>query len=133
MKFTGDELIYMGTQLLGRLATEGPDGTLQVSPVGFRYNSALDTIDVGGRNMGSSKKFRNVQANARVAFVVDDIYSTDPWMVRCVEVRGYAEALEEPQRSAAIVDGPIIRIHPQRVISWGTDIGLDEEMGSPNS
>lgn len=128
MKFTGDQLIYLTSQRLGRLATEAPDGTLQVNPVGFRYNSTLDTIDVGGKHMGASKKFRNVQANARVAFVVDDIYSVDPWVVRCLEVRGYAEALEDPRDSAADFDGPIIRIHAQRVISWGTDVGLDRDV-----
>lgn len=127
MKFTGDELIYLATQRLGRLATEAPDGTLQVNPVRFRYNSALDTIDVAGSNMGASKKFRNVQENARVAFVVDDIYSTEPWAVRCVEVRGYAEAIESPADVAGGTGGPTIRIHPQRVISWGTDIGLENE------
>lgn len=127
MKFTGDELIYLATQKLGRLATEAPDGTLQVNPVRFRYNSALDTIDIGGSNMGTSKKFRNVLANARVAFVVDDVYSTEPWVARCLEVRGYAEALEKPRDSSALLGDAIIRIHPQRVISWGTDIGLEQD------
>jgi pyridoxamine 5'-phosphate oxidase family protein len=38
MIFTEVELEYLAGQRLGRLATSQPDGTLQVSPVGFRYN-----------------------------------------------------------------------------------------------
>jgi pyridoxamine 5'-phosphate oxidase family protein len=35
-------------QLLGRVATAQANGALQVSPVGFRYNSSTDTIDIPG-------------------------------------------------------------------------------------
>jgi pyridoxamine 5'-phosphate oxidase family protein len=111
MTFTALELEYLAGQALGRLATMQPDGTLQVSPVGFAWNPDTSTIDIRGFNMAASRKFRNVAANGRVAFVVDDLPSTDPWRVRCVEIRGHGEA----------VDGPdaIIRIHPRRVISFG--------------
>jgi PPOX class F420-dependent enzyme/OxyR family protein len=74
-----------GHSAAGRLATVQPDGTLQVSPVGFRYNSVTETIDIGGFNMAASRKFRNVAENGRAAFVVDDIASVDPWRVRCLE------------------------------------------------
>ena len=119
MSFTDAELEYLAGQRLGRLATAQPDGTLQVSPVGFRYNAATGTIDIGGYNMASSRKFRNVAANGRVAFVVDDVASTDPWRVRCLEIRGDGEALTDPSDGASQLDGPIIRIHPRRIISFG--------------
>ena len=115
MPFTEAELAYLASQFLGRLATAQPDGTLQVSPVGFRYNSELATIDIGGFKMAASRKFRNVADNGRVAFVVDDLPSVDPWRVRCLEVRGVAEAVEPPGGD------PIIRIHPRRIISFGID------------
>ena len=119
VSFTDAELSYLAGQPIGRLATAQPDGALQVNPVGFRYNSATGTIDIAGYNMSASRKFRNVAANGRVAFVVDDVYSTDPWRVRCLEIRGDAEALLEPSDSAAQMDGPIIRIRPRRIISLG--------------
>ncbi len=119
MAFTETELAYLASQRLGRLATARPDGTLQNSPVGFGYNAELETIDISGHNMGASRKFRNVAANGRAAFVVDDIRSVDPWRVRCVEIRGRAEAITEPVDSAGRFPGPIIRIHPDRVISFG--------------
>jgi pyridoxamine 5'-phosphate oxidase family protein len=119
--FTEGEVQYLASQRLGRLATAQPDGTLQNSPVGFFYNAALGTIDIGGRDMAASRKYRNVAANGRVAFVVDDLASVQPWVVRCLEIRGVAEAIEEPSDSAVRFGGPIIRIHPRRVISWGID------------
>jgi pyridoxamine 5'-phosphate oxidase family protein len=121
MIFTDGEVQYLASQRLGRLATAQPDGTLQNSPVGFFYNAALDTIDIGGRDMAASRKYRNVAANGRVAFVVDDLASVQPWVVRCLEIRGVAEAIEQPSDSAVRFGGPIIRIHPRRVISWGID------------
>ena len=110
---------------LGRLATLAPDGTLQNSPVGFTYNQELGTIDISGYGMSKSRKFRNLQANNVVAFVVDDIVSRDPWRVRCLEVRGTAEQAEvdaaptEPNGDA--LDTAIIRITPHRIIGFGID------------
>jgi pyridoxamine 5'-phosphate oxidase family protein len=125
MVFSAAELDYLASGRLGRLATMQPDGTLQVSPVGFRYNSRTGTIDIGGFTMAATRKFRNVAANGRVAFVVDDVPSVDPWRVRCLEIRGHAEAITAPTDSAyestAGVDGAIIRIHPRRIISFGVD------------
>ncbi|KAA9373683.1 PPOX class F420-dependent oxidoreductase [Microbispora cellulosiformans] len=123
MIFTEREIEYLRGQRIGRLATLQPNGTLQVSPVGFRYNPGLQAIDIAGRAMAASRKFRNVLANGRVAFVVDDVPSVDPWLVRCLEIRGYGEALAEPADSAAPLPGPIIRLHPRRVISFGVDPG----------
>lgn len=61
--FTEAELAYLAAQPLGRLATLGPDGAPQTRPVGFRYNPDLDTVDIGGHDMGASRKYRNVQAD----------------------------------------------------------------------
>jgi pyridoxamine 5'-phosphate oxidase family protein len=115
--FTDAQLAYLATQRLARLATIRPDGSPQNSPVGFRYNAGLGTIDIGGMNMAASKKFRNVRLNGLVSLVIDDIASSNPWRVRCCEIRGRAEALTDPVAPA--IGGPIIRIHPTRIVSWG--------------
>jgi pyridoxamine 5'-phosphate oxidase family protein len=122
MTFTEAELKYLADQPLGRLATMQSDGTLQVSPVGFRYNPALGTIDIGGYTMSSSQKYKNVAANGRVAFVVDDIPSYDPWQVRCLEIRGVGEAVPGPNAEAGDPDGAIIRVTPRRIISFGVEV-----------
>jgi pyridoxamine 5'-phosphate oxidase family protein len=119
--FTDAELAYLSGQPLGRIATAQPGGTLQVSPVGFHHNAELDTIDVSGHGMATSRKYRNVADNGRVAFVVDDLASVRPWRPRCVEIRGRAETVTDSPT------GPLIRIYPERIISFG----VDEAFNSP--
>lgn len=118
---TSEHISYLGTQMLGRLATVNPSGAPQNSPVGFTYNTELGTIDIGGHNMGASKKFRNLSTNDRVSFVVDDILSTQPWRVRMVEIRGTADALLDQEPAMRGMSRELIRIHPQRVIAFGLD------------
>lgn len=112
--FTDRELDYLhGDRRLGRIATVGRDGTPHVVPVGWSHNQELDTIDVGGRDFAETKKFRDVARHGRAAIVIDDLASTDPWRPRAIEVRGRAEAITAPQ--------PLIRIHPERIVSWGLE------------
>jgi pyridoxamine 5'-phosphate oxidase family protein len=114
--FTRNEIEYLGSGLLGRLATVGPDGTPHLAPVGmYSYNPELDTIDIGGYEMESTKKYRDVAGSGRAALVVDDLASTDPWWPRGIEVRGRAEAVGGER--------PLIRIHPERIVAWGIDTG----------
>lgn len=122
MHFSEPERSYLASQRLGRLATLGPDGAPQNKPVAFTCNSRDGTIDIGGRAMGASRKFRNVQRDGRVSLVVDDVAS-EPWHGRGVEIRGYAEALVDQGRSATneSFSAEIIRIHPRRVVTWGLD------------
>lgn len=115
---TSEHIDYLRTQPLGRLATVRPDGSPQNSPVGFRYNPDLGTIDIAGRNMGASWKFRNIAGNNRVAFVVDDIASVQPWRVRCLEIRGTAKQLTDVDPYIAGVSREMIRIHPTRIIAF---------------
>jgi pyridoxamine 5'-phosphate oxidase family protein len=119
--FTPAEIEYLNTQRLGRLATVGKDGTPHVMPVGFRYNADSDTIDIGGHNMGGSKKWRDIGREPRVAFVVDDVLP--PWRPRLIEIRG--EAVRLSSGGAGMVQGfsdELIRIRPTRVVSFGIDV-----------
>jgi len=110
--FTPEELEYLHTgRKLARVATVGRDGTPHVVPVGWTHNTETDTIDIGGRQFAQTKKYRDVTATGRAAVVIDDLASVDPWRPRAVEIRGRAEAIAGPE--------PIIRIHPERVVSWG--------------
>jgi len=68
---------------------------------------------MGGHNLGATKKYRDIGRSGRAAVVIDDLASTDPFRPRGIEVRGRAEALGEPS--------PLIRIHPERIVSWGLD------------
>src|SRR4051812_42910643 len=114
--FRAAELAYLsGGRQLGRLATVGPDGTPHVVPVAWMYNAVRDTIDIGGYELERSKKFRDVARSGRAAIVIDDLESEDPWHPRAVEVRGRGEAIAMPT--------PLIRIRPERIVSWGLERG----------
>jgi pyridoxamine 5'-phosphate oxidase family protein len=122
--FSQAELDYLhGQRLLGRVATVGADGTPHVAPVGWAHNAELDTIDVSGHAFERTKKFRDVERTGRAAIVIDDLASVSPWRPRAVEVRGRAEALREPEA--------LIRIHPERVVSWGLEPGRSARTVTP--
>ena len=122
MIFKPHEIAYLREAELGRLATIQPNGTPQVSPVGFTYNDELQTIDIQGYRMSSSQKYRNLATNNKVAFVVDDIVSRNPWRVRCLEIRGVGEQVPSGGRQTdGAFDPAIIRVRPRRVISFGID------------
>jgi pyridoxamine 5'-phosphate oxidase family protein len=119
-RFSEAEISYMSEQRLGRLATVDAKGRPHVVPVTFRYNPDLDTIDIGGHDFAKRKKFRDVRQTGVAAFVVDDV--RPPWNPRFLEVRGRAETLDDG--GSAIMDAfdpEIIRIYPERVVSWGLD------------
>jgi len=116
--FTDAELRYLTRaprHRLARIATVGRDGTPHVVPVGWRYDAARDAIEVGGMELERTKKFRDARHTGRAAVVIDDLASVDPWRPRGVEVRGRAEAVAGPP--------PLLRIHPDRIVSWGIESG----------
>jgi pyridoxamine 5'-phosphate oxidase family protein len=119
--FDDDERKYLMSGVrLGRLATVGADGTPHVVPTGFRYNPALDTIDIGGHDFAKRKKYRDVLRNPKVAFVVDDVASVTPWRVRGVEIRGEAQVLDSGGSEVGPgFDPEMFRITPRRIVSWG--------------
>ena len=120
--FTPNEIAYLQSQRLARLATASPAGRPHVVPLSFRYNPDEDTIDVGGHNFTQRKKYRDVQRNRRVAIVVDDLASIDPWRPRMLEVRGEADILSTGGEAIGQgFDPHIFRIRPRRIISIGID------------
>lgn len=115
--FSEAELAYLAEGKLGRLATIDPTGLPHVVPLGWSHNQVTDTIDVGGRDFARTAKYRNVERNPNVALVVDDVLP--PWRPRAVVIRGHGEALAEATGADGKPTGPIIRITPTHVISWG--------------
>jgi pyridoxamine 5'-phosphate oxidase family protein len=109
--FTEAEAQYLAENLLGRLATSSKSGQPHVVPVAYRFDGR--TIAFGGWNLARSLKFRNLMANNRVAFVVDEVVSVKPWRVKGVEVRGRAE----PHQSNEGVT--TVSIIPLNIRSWG--------------
>ncbi|MFG3055268.1 PPOX class F420-dependent oxidoreductase [Kitasatospora sp. NPDC048239] len=120
--FTANEAAYLASQSLARLATVDGRGQPHVVPLGFHYNAELGTVDVTGRGMARSLKYRHVQTNPRVSLVVDDVVDPATWSVRGLEIRGTAEALPVGGKEILPhVDDELIRITPERIVSWGID------------
>ncbi|HKF91638.1 MAG TPA: PPOX class F420-dependent oxidoreductase [Acidimicrobiia bacterium] len=125
--FTVAERAYLRTQHLGRLATIGPSGAPQVNPVAYWVNDGAEAIDIGGPALRESQKFRNIQADPRVSFVVDDIATPEESLGpggqrgRGLEIRGRAETFVVEQPLMDGFSNDVIRIHPRRVVAWNLD------------
>ena len=120
MPFTGfspEERAWLASQRLGRLATVSPTGVVGNAPVTF-FVRPDDTIDIGGMHMGDTKKFRNVQAGSRVAFVVDIVDTSEGWHPIYLEIRGTAQALSGVDPPGDGFSPEIIKIHPDWVRSF---------------
>lgn len=117
--FTEKEIDYLRSQRLGRLATIGPHGDPHVVPVGFRYNEERDTIDIGGHSFATRRKYRDMQRDPRVAFVVDDVLP--PWRPRMIEIRGTVEFGNAGKAIVQNFDDEMVHLHPRRIVSFGID------------
>lgn len=116
-RFTPEEITYLQSQQLGRLATVNEKGDLHVVPVGFRYNPQEDSIDIGGYKFAASKKYREALGHGRVAFVVDDVLP--PMMPRFVEIRGTVQTFAEGGNEN-------IRITPTHIASMFADRDISQ-------
>ena len=79
----------------------------------YRFNTELGTLDVTGREVHATKKFRDVARTGKAAIVIDGLApgaGFNPW---AIEIAGPAEAITGPPA--------LIRIHPDRVRSRGLD------------
>lgn len=125
-RFTAEEIAYLQSQRLGRMATVNEKGDLHVVPVGFRYNPEHDTIDIGGHNIVASRKYREAIRHGRIAFVVDDVLP--PWKPRFVEVRGTVQAFSEGGKAINEHFVPdMLRLTPTYIVS----IGINDDVVRP--
>jgi pyridoxamine 5'-phosphate oxidase family protein len=121
MLLTDAEQRFLTRQPRGHLSTIGPDGSPQVKPLGFTYNTALSTVDIAGFNMGRSAKYRNIASNPHVAFVVDEVTADSIEGAHFLEIRGVAEAVPHAVPADGRLAAEIIRIHPRRIIAFNVD------------
>lgn len=117
MSFTEEEITYLRSQRLARLATVAPDGQPDVVPVGYEFDGTY--VYVGGRDPAETRKFRNVRAGTtKVALVIDDLVSVSPWTPRYLRIYGTAELVEYDGRFGP---GQYMRITPTVSWSWNLD------------
>ena len=116
--FNGDELNYLKSQFLARIATATPKGKPNVATVGFEFDG--DYFYVGSVNqeiLRSTPKYHNVKnGNKQVAMTIDDLVSVEPWNVRGIRVNGLADMVT---RKGEFGEGEYIRVKPKLTWSWG--------------
>ena len=126
--FSQNEIEYLKSQRLARIATATvyaqPEGPPQpdVAPVGFDFDG--EYLYVGGMNLVKSTKFRNVLQNNKVAIVIDDLKSIDPWDPRGIRIYGTADIVTRQGGYMENTDHPnpqYIRINPKKKWSWGVE------------
>ena len=128
--FSEKEIGYLKSQRLIRIATasvaqkEEENGSIQpdVVPVGFDFDG--EYFYVGGMNIIKSKKYKNVLKNNKVAIVIDDLKSVDPWDPRGMKIYGIADIVTRQGgyiESTGHSNPQYIRISPKKKWTWGID------------
>ena len=126
MSFTDDEIAYLRSQPIARLATLDTGGQPDVVPLAFEFDGTFFWVGGSGPTVLGTRKFRNVQSgNQQVALVVDDVVSFDPFIARSIRVYGQAETPFE--RIGMVGPGYYMRITP--TISWSWNLA-SEPVGS---
>jgi pyridoxamine 5'-phosphate oxidase family protein len=112
MSFTEEEVAYLRSQPLARIATTSADGQPDVVSASFELHEGH--FYIGGISPHETRRVRNVRVGQRkVALVVDDLVSTDPWAPRFIRIYGTAELVE---REGHLGSGQYMKITP--TISW---------------
>ncbi|HEV8486678.1 MAG TPA: PPOX class F420-dependent oxidoreductase [Blastocatellia bacterium] len=114
--FSEKEITYLKSQRLARIATVSIDGQPDVAPVGFSFDG--ERFFVGGLDIKLTLKYKNVKSNPRVALVIDDLQSVDPWTPRGIKIHGKARIVE---RHGHLGAAEYIEVTPERYWSWGID------------
>lgn len=116
MSFTAEEVTYIRSQPLARVATVASNGQPDVVPVRFEFDGEHFYID--GFAPARARRTHNVKAgNDKVALVIDDLVSVAPWTPRFLRVYGTGEIIEG---DPAFGGRPVLKITP--AISWSANL-----------
>ncbi|MEU3623454.1 pyridoxamine 5'-phosphate oxidase [Amycolatopsis coloradensis] len=118
MTFTDEEIAYLRSQPLARFATLSADGEQpDVVPLSFEFDGTHFWVGGVGEAVLATRKFRNIQAGQRkVALVIDDMVSFDPFIARGVRI--YGEAADPVERVGIVGPGGYARVTPTVSWSW---------------
>ncbi|WP_458745313.1 PPOX class F420-dependent oxidoreductase [Candidatus Nitrosocosmicus sp. T] len=126
---TEKEIEYIKSQRLARIATSCSFSQSDIAscqpdvvPVGFDFDG--EYFYVGGMNILESTKYKNVLINNKVALVIDDLKTINPWEPRGIRIYGVADTVDRQGGYMSNTDHPqsrYIRIRPTRKWSWGID------------
>jgi pyridoxamine 5'-phosphate oxidase family protein len=117
LAFSDEEIAYLRSQPVARLATVNADGRPDVVPVAFELDGSYIWIGGVGPDVAHTRKLRNIRAGrTKVSLVVDDLVSMEPFIARALRVYGDAEPAIE--RVGMMGPGLYSRITPTVSWSW---------------
>jgi pyridoxamine 5'-phosphate oxidase family protein len=115
--FSDDEIAYLQSQPIARLATVNADGRPDVVPVAFELDGSYIWVGGVGPDVARTRKLRNIGAGrSKVSLVFDDLVSFEPFIARALRVYGDAEPPVE--RVGMVGPGLYSRITPTVSWSW---------------
>ena len=110
--FSEQELAFLQSQPLTRIATADRAGQPTVDAVGFQFDGAR--FYIGGHQLSTTRKYKNIVAGDRkVSLIIDDLKTRDPWAPRGIRIQGIAEVV---QREGHLGTGSYLAITP--LVSW---------------
>ncbi len=119
MSFTDEEIAYLRSQPFGRLATLGAQEQPDVVPVAVEFDGRDFWVGGTGEAVLRTRKVRNVAAGRRkVALVVDDVVSFEPFVARGIRIYGVADG---PVERVGMV-GPGLYLHIAPTVSWSWNL-----------
>jgi pyridoxamine 5'-phosphate oxidase family protein len=119
MAFTDEELDYLRSQPLARLATVASNGQPDVTPVALEVEGTTLWVCGAGEAVLRTRKIRNLIAGHRqIAIVVDDLPSLEPFIARGIRI--YATAEGPIGRVGMVGPGYYVRVTP--TISWSWNL-----------
>ena len=119
MAFTSAEVEYLRSHPMGRIATVGPDGQPDVVPVAVEFDEVFFWVG-GGDTFLATRKVQHIRdGRDRVALVIDDMPSFDPFVARGIRIYGRADGPIE--RAGMVGPGHYLRIVPTTSWSWNLE------------
>ncbi|HLW00854.1 MAG TPA: TIGR03668 family PPOX class F420-dependent oxidoreductase [Ktedonobacterales bacterium] len=130
---------FLQIHRVARLATADAQGQPYAVPICYAFDGrwVYSALDEKPKSVEPTrlKRVRNIQANPRVALVVDD-YAEDWRLLAYIQLRGQADLLpvgaeahagavrllraKYPQYEQMAIDQqPVLRIAPEAIVTWG--------------
>jgi pyridoxamine 5'-phosphate oxidase family protein len=121
MVFSDEELEYLRSHPLARVASVAADGQPDVTPVALEVDGTTLWLCGAGDAVLRTRKIRNIMADCRkVAPVVDDdVVSFEPFIARNIRIYGTAE--NPIERVGMVGPGHYVRVAPSVSWSWNLE------------
>ena len=119
MAFSDDEIAYLQSQPIARLATVNADGQPDVVPLAFEFDGSYIWVGGVGPDVARTRKLRNIGAGrSKVSLVFDDLVSMEPFIARALRVYGDAE----PAVERVGMMGPGLYSRITATVSWSWNL-----------